>query len=94
MREREINHIATGMSPQPRGKLLTHGHGDEELDGEVDEEVQPGVKTEAGSSHGAVAAAAALGEAAAAVAAAAPRRRRRLPLAATVAALGGGGCPW
>ena len=29
------------MSPQPRGKLLTHGHGDEELDGEVDEEVPP-----------------------------------------------------
>ena len=25
-------------SPQPRGKLLTHGHGDEELDGEVDED--------------------------------------------------------
>ena len=34
-----MNHIATGTSPQPRGKLLTHGHGDEELDGEVDEEV-------------------------------------------------------
>ena len=33
------------MSPQPRGRLLTHGHGDEELDGEVDEEVQPGVET-------------------------------------------------
>ena len=29
------------MSPQPRGKLLTYGHGDEELDGEVDEEVPP-----------------------------------------------------
>ena len=29
------------MSPQPRRKLLTHGHGDEELDGEVDEEVPP-----------------------------------------------------
>ena len=29
------------MSHQPRGKLLTHGHGDEELDGEVDEEVPP-----------------------------------------------------
>ena len=43
--EREINQIATGMSPQPRGKLLTHGHGDEELDGEVDEEMQPGVET-------------------------------------------------
>ena len=26
------------MSPQPRGRLLTHGHGDEELDGEVDDE--------------------------------------------------------
>ena len=44
------------MSPQPRGKLLTHDHGDEELDGEVDEEVQPGVETEARSSHGAAAA--------------------------------------
>ena len=39
------------MSPQPRGNLLTHGHGDEELDGEV----QPGVE----------AAAAALGDGAA-----------------------------
>ena len=29
------------MSPQPRGKLFTHGHGYEELDGEVDEEVHP-----------------------------------------------------
>ena len=26
------------MSPQPRGRLLTHGYGDEELDGEVDDE--------------------------------------------------------
>ena len=55
--EREINHIATGMSPQPRGRLITHGHGDEELDGEVDEEVQPGEETAARSSHDAAAAA-------------------------------------
>ena len=54
MGEREINHIATGMSPQPRGKLITHGHGDEEFDGEV----QPGVEAAAGGSHGAAAAAA------------------------------------
>ena len=54
MGEREINHIATGMSPQPRGKLLTHGHGDEELDGEVDEEMQLGVETEAGGPKGRV----------------------------------------
>ena len=33
------------MSLQPRGRLLPHHHGDEELDGEVDEEVQPGVET-------------------------------------------------
>ena len=26
------------MSPQPQGRLLTHGHGDEELDEEVDDE--------------------------------------------------------
>ena len=42
------------MSPQPRGRLLTHGHGDEELDGEV----QPRVEAAARSSHGAAAAAA------------------------------------
>ena len=52
-----MNHIATGTSPQPRGKLLTHGHGAEELDREVDEEVQPGVEAAARSSHGATAAA-------------------------------------
>ena len=51
--------------PLDRGKLLTHGHGDEELDGEVDEEVHPGVETEARCSHDA--AAATLGVAAAAV---------------------------
>ena len=28
MGEREINHIATGMSPQPRGRLLPLHHGD------------------------------------------------------------------
>ena len=28
MGEREINHIATGMSPQPRGRLLSLHHGD------------------------------------------------------------------
>ena len=28
MGEREMNHIATGMSPQPRGRLLTLHHGD------------------------------------------------------------------
>ena len=43
--EREINHIATGMTLQPRGRLLPFQHADEELDGEVDEEVQPGVET-------------------------------------------------
>lgn len=55
MGERDEPH-SYRTSPQPQGKLLTHGHGDEELDGEVDEEVQPGVETEARSSHGAVAA--------------------------------------
>ena len=33
-----MNHIATGMSPQPRGRLLPFHHGDEELDGEVDDD--------------------------------------------------------
>ena len=28
MGEREINHIATGMSPEPRGRLLPLHHGD------------------------------------------------------------------
>ena len=51
MGERDEPH-SYRTSPQPRGKLLTHGHGDEELDGEVDEEVQPGVETEPRSSHG------------------------------------------
>ena len=40
MGERCIPH-SYRTSPQPRGKLLTHGHGDKELDGEVDEEVPP-----------------------------------------------------
>jgi len=52
MGERDKPH-SYRTSPQPRGKLLTHGHGDEELDGEVDEEVQPGEETAARSSHGA-----------------------------------------
>ena len=56
MGERDEPH-SYHTSPQPRGKLLTHGHGDEELDGEVDGEVQPGVETEARSSHDAAAAA-------------------------------------
>ena len=72
MGEREINHIATGMSPQPRGRLLTHGHGDEELDGEV----QPEDETAARSSHGAAAAARRGGGC--------PRRRRRQPTAAAL----------
>ena len=48
MGERDEPH-SYRTSPQPRGKLLTHGHGDEELDGEV----QPGVEAAAGGSHGA-----------------------------------------
>ena len=56
MGERDEPH-SYRTSPQPRGKLLTHGHGDEDLDEEVDEEVQPGVETAARSSHGAAAAA-------------------------------------
>ena len=59
MGERDEPH-SYRTSPQPRGKLLTHGHGDEELDGEV----QPEVEAAAGGSHGAVAAAA-LGDGAA-----------------------------
>ena len=90
MGERELNHIATGTSRQPRGRLLTHGHGDEELDGEVDEEVQPGVEMEPRSSHGTATVVAARGGGC-------PWRRgggcpwRRLRGAAT--ALGGSG-PW
>ena len=50
--EREINHIATGISPQPREKLLTHGHGDEELDGEVDDDhARGGVEPSGGGSR-------------------------------------------
>ena len=33
------------------GELLTHGHGDEELDGEVYEEVKPREEAAARSSH-------------------------------------------
>ena len=62
MGERDKPH-SYRMSPQSRWKLLTHSHGDEDLDGEVDEEVQPGMETESRSSHGA---AAARGDAAAA----------------------------
>ena len=56
MGERDKPH-SYRTSPQPRGKLLTHGHGDEELDGEV----QPGVEAAAGGSHGVAAATAARG---------------------------------
>ena len=42
MGERD-NHIATRRRPQPRGRLLTHGHGEQEVDGEV----QPGEETAA-----------------------------------------------
>ena len=40
MGERD-NHIATRTSPQPRRRLLTHGHGEEEVVDGVDGEVQP-----------------------------------------------------
>ena len=40
MGERD-NHIATRTSPRPRRRLLTHGHGEEEVDDGVDGEVQP-----------------------------------------------------
>ena len=32
------DHIATRSRPQPRGRLLTHGHGEQEVDGEVQPE--------------------------------------------------------
>ena len=51
MGERD-NHIATRTSPRPRRRLLTHGHGEEELDGGVDGEVQPGEEEAAGGSRG------------------------------------------
>jgi len=51
MEERD-NHIATRTSPQPRRKLLTHGHGEEEVDDGVDGEVQPREEETAGGSHG------------------------------------------
>lgn len=49
MGERD-NHIATRTSPRPRRRLLTHGHGEEDLDGGVDGEVQPGEEEAAGGS--------------------------------------------
>src|SRR3954470_12565341 len=51
MGERD-NHIATRTSPRPRRILLTHGHGEEEVDDGVDEEVQPREEETAGGSHG------------------------------------------
>ena len=42
-------HIATSTSPQPRGGLLTHYHGDKER--VVDGEVQP--RRDGGGGHGA-----------------------------------------
>src|SRR6187401_1069436 len=46
------NHIATRTSPRPRRRLLTHGHGEEEVDDGVDGEVQPREEEMAGGSHG------------------------------------------
>ena len=51
MGERD-NHIATRTSPRPRRRLLTHGHGEEEVDDGVDGEVQPREEEMAGGSHG------------------------------------------
>ena len=51
MGERD-NHIATRTSPRPRRRLLTHGHGEEEVDDGVDGEVQPREEETAGGSHG------------------------------------------
>ena len=49
------------MSPQPRGRLLTHGHGDEELDGDgagldggVDGDSGGGMEKASGSDSGGV----------------------------------------
>src|SRR3954466_12261304 len=51
MGERD-NHIATRTSPRPRRRLLTHGHGEEEVDDGVDGEAQPREEETAGGSHG------------------------------------------
>ena len=51
MGERD-NHIATRTSPRPWRKLLTHGHGEEEVDDGVDGEVQPREEAAAGGGHG------------------------------------------
>ena len=51
-----MNHIATGRALS-RGENYSHMVMVSTLDGEVDEEVQPGEETEARSSHGAAAAA-------------------------------------
>src|SRR3954466_432543 len=51
MGERD-NHIATRTSPRPRRRLLTHGHGEEEVNDGVDGEVQPREEETAGGSHG------------------------------------------
>src|SRR4051812_1388890 len=51
MGERD-NHIATRTSPRPRRRLLTHGHGEEEVDDGFDGEVQPREEETAGGSHG------------------------------------------
>ena len=51
MGERD-NHIATRTSPRPRRRLLTHGHGEEEVDDGVDGEVQPREEAAAGGGHG------------------------------------------
>ena len=50
MGERD-NHIATRTSPQPRRRLVTHGHGEEEVDDGVYGEVQPREEETAGGSH-------------------------------------------
>ena len=55
-----IDHIATRTSPQPRRRLLTHGHGEEEVDDGVDGEVQP-CEEETASGSGEEETAAALG---------------------------------
>ena len=49
MGERD-NHIATRTSHRPWRRLLTHGHGEEEVDDGVDGEVQPREEETAGGS--------------------------------------------
>ena len=51
MGERD-KHIARRTSPRPRRRLLTHGHGEEEVDDGIDGEVQPREEETAGGPWG------------------------------------------